>query len=66
MQLDYGWSMNCICDGAVVQRVKTTMLRLLKNPLLVPVKIMFHDSIHYDYHVNDSIQFYVTMHHDYF
>ncbi len=31
--------MKCTRDGAVVERVKTTMLRHLKNPLLAPVKI---------------------------
>ncbi len=31
--------MNCTRNGAVVERVKTTTLRFLKNPLLSPVKI---------------------------
>ncbi len=31
--------MNCTRDGAVVERVKTMMLRLLKNPLLAPFTI---------------------------
>ncbi len=31
--------MNCTRDGAVVERVKTTTLRLFKKTLLAPVKI---------------------------
>ncbi len=31
--------MNCSRDGALLERVKTTTLRLLKSPLLPPFKI---------------------------